>query len=89
MHRPSSKLIDALQSNSATLERLDSDFRHQIVNYQILTFYETRAMGFFSKPVSLTRMIFLLTLIYSLDSREALSTLASDWGRADHGGFQS
>ena len=56
MHRPSSKLIDALQSKGDTLQRLNSDFRFQLVNYQILTFYETRAMSVFSKPASLTQI---------------------------------
>lgn len=60
LHRPSSKLVDALQSNSDTLQRLNSDFRFQLVSYQILTFYETRAMSVFSKPASFTRALFLI-----------------------------
>lgn len=89
MHRPSSRLIGALQSNSDTLQRLNSDFRFQLVNYQILTFYETRALSFFSQPASLPRTLFLLHLILinALDCRKALSALGSVWGRSDHGGF--
>lgn len=60
MHRPSSRLISALQSNSDTLQQLNSDFKYQLVNYQILNFYETRAMSVFSKPVSFTHFSFLL-----------------------------
>ena len=56
MHRPGSKIIDALRSNSDTLQRLNSDFRSQLVNYRILTFYETRAMSIFSRPASLTQI---------------------------------
>jgi hypothetical protein len=52
MHKPTSKLLSALQSNSDVLARLTSDFRHQLPNYQVVTFYETKPLGLFKKEVS-------------------------------------
>jgi hypothetical protein len=52
MHKPTSKLLSALQSNSDALARLTSDFRHQLPNYQVITFYETKPLGLFKKEVS-------------------------------------
>ncbi|KAH8588254.1 hypothetical protein B0O99DRAFT_693645 [Bisporella sp. PMI_857] len=51
INKPSSKLLSALQSNSDILARLTSDFRHQLPQYQIVTFYETRPMGLFKKEI--------------------------------------
>ena len=45
MHKPKSKLINALQSNSDTLMRLTSEFKFDAPNIQILTFYEMKPMG--------------------------------------------
>ena len=45
MHKPKSKLINALQSNSDTLIRLTSEFKFEAPNIQILTFYEMKLMG--------------------------------------------
>ncbi|TVY12784.1 hypothetical protein LARI1_G008558 [Lachnellula arida] len=51
MHKPTSKLLSALQSNSDVLARLISDFRHQLPNYQIITFYKTKPLGVFKKEI--------------------------------------
>ncbi|KAM0796954.1 hypothetical protein BDR22DRAFT_892704 [Usnea florida] len=48
MHKPKSKLIDALQSNSDTLMRLTSEFKFEAPNIEIMTFYETKSMSMFS-----------------------------------------
>ena len=52
-HKPKSKLIDALQSNSDTLMRLTSEFKFEAPNIEIMTFYETKTMGIFSGLVSM------------------------------------
>lgn len=52
MHKPKSRLIDALQSNSETLMKLTSEFKFEAPNMEIITFYETRPMGIFSRLVS-------------------------------------
>lgn len=51
MHKPNSKLLSALESNSDTLARLTSDFRHQLPQYKIVSFYERKPVGFFKKEV--------------------------------------
>lgn len=51
MHKPSSKLLSALQSNSDVLARLTSDFRHQLPQYQIVSFYERKPLGIFKKEI--------------------------------------
>jgi len=51
MHKPTSKLLGALQSNSDVLHRLTSDFRHQLPKYQIVTFYETKPQGVFKTEI--------------------------------------
>jgi hypothetical protein len=51
MNAPSSKLLSALQSNSDALQRLTSDFKHQIPQYQIVSFYETMPTGPFRSLV--------------------------------------
>lgn len=48
MHKPKSKLIDALQSNSDTLMKLTSEFKFEAPNIEIMTFYETKPMRVFS-----------------------------------------
>lgn len=48
MHKPKSKLMNALQSNSDTLMKLTSEFKFEAPKMQILTFYETKPMGVFS-----------------------------------------
>ena len=52
IHKPRSKLINALQSNSDTLMKLTSEFKFEAPNMEILTFYETKSMGIFSSLVS-------------------------------------
>jgi hypothetical protein len=47
-HRPSSRLLSALQTNSDVLQRLTSDFRFQLPQYHIVSFYEQRPMKFLS-----------------------------------------
>jgi hypothetical protein len=51
MRKPSSKLLNALESNSDTLARLTSDFRHQLPQYEIVSFYERKPLGMFKKEV--------------------------------------
>lgn len=51
MHRPKSKLIDALQSNSETLMRLSSEFKYPASKIQIATFYEMKPTKPFSGPI--------------------------------------
>lgn len=62
MHKPKSKLISALQSNSETLMRLTSEFKFEAPNMEIMTFYETKPIGIFSGLVS-TRGIGHLVLV--------------------------
>lgn len=51
MHKPKSKLISALQSNSETLMRLTSEFKFEAPNMEIMTFYETKPMDIFSSLI--------------------------------------
>ena len=51
LHKPGLKLLNALQSNSDTLARLTSDFRHQVPQHLIVSFYETKPLGMFKKVV--------------------------------------
>jgi hypothetical protein len=53
MNKPTSRLVSTLQSNSDSLMRLTSDFKSQLPNYQVASFYETKPMKWFSTPVSL------------------------------------
>jgi hypothetical protein len=53
MNKPTPRLISALQVNSGSLMRLTSDFKFQLPNYHVVSFYETRPMKIFSTPVSL------------------------------------
>ena len=61
MNKPPSKLLGALQSNSDTLTRLTSDFKHQLPKHQIVSFYERKPMRFFRKLVrnSVNHLCFL------------------------------
>jgi hypothetical protein len=43
-HRPSTHLLTALQTNSDILLRLTTDFRFQLPDYQVYSFYEQRPM---------------------------------------------
>ena len=52
MHKPKSKLISALRSNSDSLMRLTSEFKFEAPDLEIMTFYETRPMRPFSGLVS-------------------------------------
>lgn len=49
--RPSSNLLKSLRTNSNILLRLTSDFRHQLPQYHIVSFYEQQPMKMFSRPV--------------------------------------
>lgn len=44
IHRPPSKLLTALQTNSDVLQRLTTDFRFQLPDYHVFSFYEQRPM---------------------------------------------
>ena len=59
MHKPKSKLISALQSNSETLMKLTSEFKFEAPNMNVTTFYETKPMKPFSGLVSRTRSVCL------------------------------
>jgi hypothetical protein len=50
-HRPPARLVSALQTNSDVLMRLTSDFRFQLPQYQVVSFYEQRPMKIFSSLV--------------------------------------
>lgn len=52
MHKPKSKLISALQSNSEKLMELTLEFKFEAPNLQIVTFYETKPMSLFSSLVN-------------------------------------
>lgn len=51
INKPTSKLLSALQGNSDTLARLTSDFRHQLPQYRIVSFYERKPMRPFKKEI--------------------------------------
>ena len=57
MHKPQSKLISALQSNSETLIRLTSEFKFEAPNMEIMTFYETQPMSIFKGLVSMRPLV--------------------------------
>ncbi|KAH0541632.1 hypothetical protein FGG08_003922 [Glutinoglossum americanum] len=48
MNKPTSRLVNALQVNSDSLMRLTSNFKSQLPNYHIVSFYEMRPMEGFS-----------------------------------------
>lgn len=49
--KPSARLVSALQTNSDVPLRLTSDFRFQLPQYQVVSFYEQRPMKPFSSLV--------------------------------------
>jgi len=52
MHKPNSCLISALHINSLELLQLTFKFRHQLLNYQVVSFYKMKSMKLFSSLVS-------------------------------------
>lgn len=50
-HRPPLRLLSALQTNSDVLLRLTDDFRFQLPDYDVYSFYEQRPMKGFSSLV--------------------------------------
>src|SRR5436309_7324797 len=48
MNKPTSRLVSALQANSDSLMRLTSDFKFQLPNYHVVSFYEMKPMEGFS-----------------------------------------
>jgi hypothetical protein len=63
-HRPSPRLIKALETNSDVLLRLTSDFKFQLPRYGIVSFYEQRPMG---PLASLVRYLFTSVLLVCQD----------------------
>jgi hypothetical protein len=51
MHNPAPGLINVLRANSDALMRLTTDFRFQLPNYQVCSFYEMKPMPEFSSLV--------------------------------------
>ncbi|KAN0086965.1 hypothetical protein V8E54_000653 [Elaphomyces granulatus] len=51
MHNPAPGLIDVLRANSDALMRLTTDFRFQLPNYQICSFYEMKPMPILSSLI--------------------------------------
>jgi hypothetical protein len=51
MHKPAPALINVLRANSDTLMRLTTEFRFQLPNYQVCSFYEMKPMPGFSSLV--------------------------------------
>jgi hypothetical protein len=49
--KPPARLLSALQTNSDVLLRLTSDFRFQLPQYQVVSFFEQRPMKMFSSLV--------------------------------------
>jgi hypothetical protein len=62
-HRPPPRLLAALQTNSDILLRLTTDFRYQLPDYHIFSFYEQRPMKGLS---SLVRYIARMASIQKL-----------------------
>jgi hypothetical protein len=52
LNKPPPRLVQALQENSGALMRLTTDFRFQLPNYQVYSFYETKPMRILSSLVS-------------------------------------
>ena len=59
MNKPSSRLVPALKRNSDELMRLTSDFKFQLSNYQVVSFYEMKPMKFSSTLVSLITIMII------------------------------
>jgi hypothetical protein len=51
MHKPAPALVRALRANSEALMRLTTDFRFQMSQYQVCSFYEMKPMRIFSSLV--------------------------------------
>ncbi|KAN0067442.1 hypothetical protein V8E54_014532 [Elaphomyces granulatus] len=51
MHKPAPALVNALRANSDALMRLTTDFRFQMPQYQVCSFYEMKPMRMFSSLV--------------------------------------
>ena len=51
MHKPAPALVKALRANSEALMRLTTDFRFQMSQYQVCSFYEMEPMRIFSSLV--------------------------------------
>ncbi|KAN0086995.1 vegetative incompatibility protein HET-E-1 [Elaphomyces granulatus] len=51
MHNPAPGLINVLRANSDALMRLTTDFRFQLPNYQVCSFYEMKPMPEFSSLI--------------------------------------
>ena len=88
MHKPSSRLTSALQRNSPELLSLTSEFRHQLPNYQVVSFYEMQPMKPFSSLVSQYAgdgRPSPLILSMNLDRRETFRTLGRLWGGPNTG----
>ena len=49
--KPPARLLSALQTNSDVLLRLTSDFRFQLPQYQVVSFFEQRPIKMFSSIV--------------------------------------
>ena len=51
LNKPPPNLLHALQENSEALMRLTTDFRFQVLKYQVYSFYEMRPMKMLSTLV--------------------------------------
>ncbi|KAN0066955.1 vegetative incompatibility protein HET-E-1 [Elaphomyces granulatus] len=51
MHKPAPALVRALRANSEALMRLTTDFRFQMSQYQVCSFYEMKPMRIFSSLI--------------------------------------
>ncbi|KAF7509589.1 hypothetical protein GJ744_007627 [Endocarpon pusillum] len=74
-HRPSSRLLSALQTHSDVLQRLTTDFRFQLPQYHIASFYEQRPMKLFSGLVRRTLLISSVQLLTGVQIVEQHSAL--------------
>ena len=55
--RPPSRLLSALETNSNVLLRLTTDFRHQLPDYEVYSFFELRPIK------GLTSLVRALTIL--------------------------
>lgn len=56
-HRPPARLLTALQTNSDVLLRLTDDFRFQLPDYQVYSFFELRPMKGLSSLVGVITLL--------------------------------
>ncbi len=68
MHKPNSKLIDALQSNSAPLTSLTARFHTLAIDFQVVTFYEMQPIKGLTSLVSIGTCIQPLTVLTTISS---------------------